>query len=454
MLASSRKPRPPGRYRADSMAVTACLVLLAVVLAALASQGTIALIVAGAVAFYVLMLALVGRERTAVFTLMAAFATAPMYKGLAPSASSLVTATDGLVALGVLLLAPSLFNKRIEVPGLFAFGVTVVFVMSSIASVASPEPAKSYLTMILWLGVMAGLPAVFAIWRPSDVVFDLLCWCYVFGHMVSFGYAMYYGPSNQGRYGGLATHPNYFAQGGLITFCVLLYLLYRHRTWLVRIVIVGAGAVCGATIYLSGSRAAMVVAAVLILMIPVVERSAIMGFLYAIGGALFVIAIPILVDISGETSSLGRLVGGSSSGFSDQARELGQQSGIERFLSQPFIGTGLIDLFEIHNMYLEIAAAIGVFGLAAYLCVIFVFARPLFSDVPHRRLLYVAWAFIGFGATVPGFYDRSIWLPLALGAVAVMEYRRTTPWFLSERPSGTPPTALAPAGAAPRKADR
>ena len=454
MLAPSKKPPTPGRSRLDTTLATLGLTFVAVVLAAVASQGTIPLIVAGVAAVYVLLLALIGREKTAIFTLMGAFATAPMNKGLAPSASSLVTATDGLVALGVLLLLPSLFHKRVQMPGVFGLGVLIVWVMSCIASLASADPSKSGLTMILWLGVMAGLPTIIAMWGPTDFVVDLLCWCYVFGQMVSFAYAMYYGPSDQGRYGGLATHPNYFAQGGLITFCVLLYLFYKYKITWVRLVAVGAGVVCGASIYLSGSRAAMMVAAVIILMVPVVERSAIMGFIYAICGALFVIAIPILVDISGETSSLGRLVGGSNSNFSDQARELGQQSGIERFLSHPFIGTGLIDLFEIHNMYLEIAAAIGVFGLVGYLLIIFVFARPLFSDVPHRRLLYVAWAFIGFGATVPGFYDRSIWLPLALGAVAVMEYRRTTPWFLSGRPAGAPPMALAPSGADPGKADR
>ncbi len=442
------------RWRVENALATLGMVLLAVALVTLASQGLIAIIVACGIAAYALLLAFFGRERTAIFTVMLAFATAPMYKGLAPSAGSLVTATDGLMALGVMLLVPSLVHKRAELPGTFLAGGTIVFVMGCIASAICASPVKSMMTLILWVAVMIGLPAIFAIWRPTDLVVDLLCWSYVFGQMVSLAFALVHGPVSQGRYSGLATHFNYFAQGALIALCILLYQFYRYRQWLVRIVLVVAGAGCGASIYLSGSRAAMLVAAVLVLMIPVVERSAIIGFAYAIGGALFVIAIPILIDISGESSSLGRLLGGNSSNLSDQARALGRKTGIERFFDQPFLGTGLIDLFDIHNMYLEIAAGIGIFGLVGLLLVLFTFARPLFSDVPHRRLLYVAWAFIGFGATVPGFYDRSIWLPLALGVVAVMEYRQRIPWFLQQTPAGIPPTALTPGRATPRKADR
>ena len=424
----SRKPPGPRRVRLDSLLATGFLTGLAIVLTALASQGMLGIIVAAAAAAYILLLAVLGREGTGIATLMAAYATAPMYKGIAPAGGSIVTATDALTALGFMLLLPTLLQHRVKLPGMFLLGGIVVFVTGSIASVASDDPTKSYFTLILWLATMIGVPSMIAMWNPRNGLIDTLCWCYVFGQTVNFGVAIVYGPGAQGRYAGLGTHPNYFAQAGLITFCILLYLLWRVQGLALRLLVIGAGVMCGATIYLSGSRAAMVVAAVIIVMIPVVERSAVMGFVYAICGALFVIAIPILVDISGESSALGRLVGGNSSNLSDQARELGQKSGLERFFDRPFVGTGLIDLFDIHNNYLEVAAAIGVFGLVGFLLVIYVFARPLFSDVEHRRLLYVAWAYIGFGATVPGFYDRSIWLPLALGMMAVLEYARTGPW--------------------------
>lgn len=412
--------------RTESVLAVLGILGLALVLVALAALGSPYHFVALGVAALTCLIAVIGRERTAIAVLMGAYATAPMYKGLAPSADSIVTATDGLVALGFLILAPSLFGRRIVMPGLFVLGAALVFVFGSIASAICPDPTKSFLTLILWLAVMVGLPTVVATWGPGPRVVDLLVWCYVAGHLVSFGFALVHGASDQGRYGGLATHPNYFAQAGLITFCLLLYLFWRFPQAWVRAVTVGAVVVCGATIHLSGSRAAMVVAAVLVLMIPVVERSAIIGFLYALLGALVIVAIPLIVDVAGESSAIGRLVGGNASNLSDQARELGQRSGIERFLDQPFLGTGLIDLFDIHNMYLEIAAGIGLFGVIGFVMVLYVFARPLFSDVPHHRMLYVAWAFVGFGATVPGFYDRSIWLPLALGVVAVLEYARST----------------------------
>ncbi len=60
-----------------------------------------------------------------------------------------------------------------------------------------------------------------------------------------------------------------------------------------------------------------------------------------------------------------------------------------------------MDLFDIHNNFVEVAVGIGVFGLAGYLLVLYAFAKPLFGHGEYRRLGYVVWGYIGFGATVP-----------------------------------------------------
>ena len=105
-------------------------------------------------------------------------------------------------------------------------------------------------------------------------------------------------------------------------------------------------------------------------------------------------------------------------------RTLGLDEGVDRFLAHPIKGDGLVDLFDIHNNFLEVAVAIGIFGLAGYLLVLYAFARPIFGKGELRRLCYPVWGYIGFGATVPSLYDRSIWTVVALSVVAMLEFER------------------------------
>lgn len=412
--------RPRTEMTLVSVAAAVTVVGLVALAALVARAELVYVLVPIGAAAYLLMMSVLGAERTAIVTLMGAFATAPMYKGLAPSVDSPITPTDVLFALGFLLLVPTFATRRVRLPALYLGGVAVVFVTGCIASIVSADPLRSFISLTLWMMVMGGLPITIALWQPGRRVIEILAWSYVGGHLVSIAYAFVDGPSAQDRYGGLAAHPNYFAQASLMSIALLLYLFYRHRWLWPRLVVLGAGAACAAAILMSGSRAATVVAAVLVMMIPVVERSAITGFVYALLAALAVISLPLLVDITGEQSSLGRLAGNQNSSLSDQARSQGLDAGWDRFWAHPFTGDGLLELFDIHNNFLEVAVAIGIFGLAGYLLVLYSFARPLFGDGEHRRLCYTAWAYIGFGATIPSLYDRSIWGPVALSIVAVL----------------------------------
>lgn len=435
----------PRRSRSATSAWPAT-VLLAAVTAALvvvASTGsTLLLLLALGAAGYVATLALLGRERTAVLTLMATFATAPVYKGLASSPDAQITPTDLLFVLGFALLLPSLLTRPLRLPVLYLAGLAVVFVAGCVGSLVSDSVLGSFIALILWMMVMGGLPTMVAWWRPARTTVHLLLWSYVAGHMVSTAYALVDGPTEQGRYGGLATHFNYFAQAGMLTVAILLYLFFEYRRLLPRLVVLAAAAVAGYSVLLSGSRAATLVVAVLVLMIPVVERSALAGFVWALLGALLVAALPLVVDVAGETSSLGRLAGGGGAQYSDQARELGQQDGIDRFLSHPLTGSGLVDLFEIHNNYLEVAVGIGIFGLVGYLMVLYTLARPLLGFHPARRLSYTVWAYVGFGATIPSLYDRGIWAPVSLSILAALADARSDDEV--DEADGPPGTASPP----------
>ncbi len=194
------------------------------------------------------------------------------------------------------------------------------------------------------------------------------------------------------------------------------------------LLILPAAAICGASVILSGSRAATLVVAVLVLMVPVVERSPVTGFLLAVCGALAFFLLPIVAGYAGTGSSIARLAGDDdiSGRYSNQARSLHIEEGLDRFFRHPFRGSGVLEelLFEVHNNFLEVAIAIGIFGLVGYLMVLYTFARPIFAKLEYSRLCYGVWAYIGFGATVPGLYDRTIWSVMALSAVAVVEYER------------------------------
>jgi hypothetical protein len=421
------RPRMGAASRMEAVAILGAAAALAAVLVLLAAQGgTIATYGAVGVAGFVCVVAVIGPERTGVLLLMGGFFTAPFYKGTGPSLESPVTATDALLLVGFALLLPRILEGRLKLPIVYWAGAMLVLVAGLLSSAGSTSPQESYLALMFWMIVMVGLPVAFSMWGPALVVIDLLAGSFVLGQMFSFALGYVRGNQALGRHAGLATHPNYFAEGGMLALALLLYLAYRHfgRSFLWSAAIVGAAVVCAATVHLSGSRAAIVVLAVLVLMIPFVERSAITGFLMATLVALAIVALPILADLAGKGSAIDRLAGGGGSSQSNSARTLGLDEGLDRFLAHPIMGDGLIDLFDIHNNFLEVAVAIGVFGLAGYLLVLYSFARPIFGTGKLRRLCYPVWGYIGFGATVPSLYDRSIWAVVALSAVAMVEFER------------------------------
>ena len=71
--------------------------------------------------------------------------------------------------------------------------------------------------------------------------------------------------------------------------------------------------------------------------------------------------------------------------------------------------------------------------------VLYSFARPILGTGELRRLCYPVWAYIGFGATVPSLYDRSVWTVIALSVVAMVEFERMRrEQATSRRPSRNP----------------
>lgn len=399
--------------------VAATLALLAVALAYAATLGLVAAAAALLVAIVTLLLAVVGRERTATLFMAGAFATAPAYRGLVPELPA--SPTDLLLVLATILLLPELMSRQARIPAAFLLALGALFAFGLRASAANPEPLGSLFLLALWMLVAGIVPIVIAMWQPGSRVVVLLLWSYLFGHMVSTAYALVEGPLINNRYDGLTHHANAFGIAGAVSIAIVFYLWTKHRDRWVRVVLAGVVLASGVSVLMSGSRAATVVVVALVILVPAVERSALLGIVVAAVAGLSLAFLPFFVDASGEGSSLSRLVGDATAQSSDTVREDALQEGQRMFSEAPFLGSGLtIELGEVHNLYLEVAIAVGILGSIAYFVLLYVLARPLFGSHPDRRLSYFAWVFIIIGPVVPALTDRTMLLPMGLAILPAL----------------------------------
>lgn len=423
-LTSTRPSGPavgPGGGRAESVFIAAGAVVITVGLVVAATVELTAALLAVGAAAYLMLLTVLGRERVVGLTVMGAFVTAPAYLGLAPSPSATITPTDVLLGLAVLLFLPTALSRRLHLPLVYWVGLGLVVVTGSIASVASYEPFGSFVNVLQWLLVLLGLPLLYVLWRPSKAWILALLWSYVVGHLASVAVAAVDGPLDNDRYLGLTHHPNAFAEAGLMVCAISLYLFHEHRSVRMRVVIVLVAAAGAQSILLGGSRASFLVLAVLIAMIPLVERSALAGVALGSLAGIGLAFLPFLVGISGEESALARLQGGESVAGADSARASANQVGWDLFEANPLLGAGyVIELAPVHNAYLQVAAGAGVFALVGYLLVLYPMARQLFGSHPLRRLSYLAWAYVGLAIALPSLWDRTVWVPMALAALTVV----------------------------------
>lgn len=424
------------RYAPGTLALvpTVAIGILTVALVALSFDSLTFSMLALGLAFGIAVVAAFGAEKVGTAAIILAFATAPMYKGLAPSRSSTVTATDALLVVGFGLLLPRLLSGRLRLPAPYLAGVLLVFVSSLIGTLTTNVGVlHSVASVMLWIAAMFLLPLVIGLWNPGDRIVTWLALAYVAGQVFDMFYAA--GVNGGQRWTGLSTQPNYFAQAGLLSVAMLLFLENRFRGW-TRIALLVVAAACCFGVVQSGSRAGTVVLAVVILLFPLFERSQRLVVGVAAAGSVAVIGMLFLLPASGGSNVLSRLLGQGSAVGSDAQRTQGLRDGWHSFIGSPIIGHGIKAqlLYSIHNNYLEVAVVGGVIAFGGYLMVLTTLVRPLFlapqlAKTKHtsmrraglRRLGYPVLAYIGFGATVPSLVDRSVWVLVAL---AVLVYQQ------------------------------
>ena len=322
--------------------------------------------------------------------------------------------SDVFFVTGFMLLAPRLFGNVLRVPMAFIIGGAGLLTIATISALASDQPMANLRYVVLLAFGVVLLPVLLVWWRPGRRAIIAAAAAYMIGNAVNVVNSLMDGGVGAGRSVGLTTHPNVMGLCQLLSLALVPFLvrtLPRRAGWIVGI---GAG-VSLYGIWISGSRAALSVAVAIALLYPLFRRS--------IPAALGVAALclPAIVVLDRESkdpdpsNALGRLLGAGGTGGSNAARESGFGDGFDQFLNHPLLGDGWGLVWGVHNAYLQIAAGIGVFGLAFYVTMLVPILRPLVTFPPPYGLLAVpALAAVMISVVDPALGSRYIWSVIGL----------------------------------------
>jgi hypothetical protein len=402
--------------------LSAATVVLLGALVLLSTTGLVGAVAAFAVAGMVALFVVLGPERLGTGFVLLAMFTAPQNSIRPIPTADFVTFSDLFLLVGAGLLLPTLLRRRGRYPTAWLIGSIGVIVTVFVASMLSATPLLDLLYGVRLPAATVALPLFFLAWAPSRRLIDVMAWSYVAGHVVSTAYAVVAGKDPAtGRYDGLSTHYNFFGIAGTVTAGLLIHLHHRTpRRW--QWVIWGAGLVTVGSISFSGSRAAVLVLAMLVVLYPLLERSLLSGYLVVAGGLALVFAGNALLGSTGSGSAFTRIRGDSTTSFSDNERTLALQTGWSRFLQHPVLGGGFdAHAYDAHNVYLEIAIGIGVVGLAFHLLVFSSGVTPLFGTGPMRRLGYAPLGYAAMCLLTNSIWDRFVWMGIALAVVAAVD---------------------------------
>ncbi|WP_310962212.1 O-antigen ligase family protein [Nocardioides terrisoli] len=431
--------------------LSAVLVLVLVALVALASLGPLesglavgaaVVLIAGAV-----LAARFDTDDLGTGVITVAMLTNPMFSGIFKP--TIITVSDVLFAAGFALLLPRLLRCRLRIPGIWALGLTILICAGLASTPASDYPTTGMLRMLSMVVTIAGLPVMMMWWNPPKRILVRLVTAYVIGQGISMIAGIALGEAATNRLEGLTTHPNAFGMLAVFAVTLLLFLhaeVRQERRW-----VIWAGlALNGAGVVLSGSRAALLALVIVMLAVPIIEKSAKVVYLYAVGAAVMLVAASALLSALGPNSAPNRLLHPDQStsgaaGSIDQRSALLSQ-GWHAFLQHPIVGNGFggTYTFFYHNVFLEFMAAAGLIGLLGYLLVIGTTLAPLFGTGPLRRLGYCALGYLVVSMFSPTISERWIWAVLALPLLVAANGQS------SRETSGAPRPATL--GTTPRKA--
>ncbi len=379
---------------------------------------------------------IVGLERTASGFLILGFATVPFNDVFPIGSLGWMELADPFFVTGFLLLVPRFTRTALRLPAAFLVGAVGLLTFGTLSAVAADQPGPNFAYLLDVAQGVVLLPVLLAWWKPGPRAVIAAAAAYTLGNGVNVLASLIEGRSQADRYDGLSAHPNVLGYCLVLSLALapfLLAALPRRYHWMVGIMAV----VSGYGIWISGSRAALMGAVVLILLYPLFKRS--------IPAALAVAALslPTLVVVDrvaqnlDPSSALGRLLGASSATASNDARLAGAQAGIDQFLSHPLLGDGWLTVWGAHTGYLQVSAAIGVFGLVAYIVLLTSILRPLIAvPSPYGLLAVPGLAMVMLDVVLPLLGARYVWcvVGLALCACRLAEQETDSPSELPRPP--------------------
>ncbi|MEH3034318.1 MAG: hypothetical protein PGN07_09840 [Aeromicrobium erythreum] len=362
------------------------------------------------------LVAAAGFEGSAVALLVVGVGLSPLDALHPVPALTFVSVGDLFLLLGFMALLPVILGRSLTIDAPFALAAGVLFVVCVGVSVVSDAPGASLnSTVRLVVGALT-LPLVFSLWRPGLKIATTLAFAYVVGNNINLVTSFFRGVGDGGRRIGYSNHPNVMGLAAMLGLALIPFLLrVMPRQWHWLVCALGLGCLYG--IWVSGSRAALLVAVAVLALWVLLSRSV------AVALTLFGAAIPVFYVVArayldgdrDSGSALGRLFGGGSASASDQARELLARQAWDVFQAHPVLGAGLADVMEAHNIYLQVAAAVGVVGAAIFVGLLGSVALRAFS-LPERATLLVlpvlGYAMVGVMTTI--LWDRYVWSVLAL----------------------------------------
>jgi O-antigen ligase len=406
--------RPPPTLVA---AATTGIALVVLIPAAVISTPT-TVIVFFAIALFLLLVVL-GFGHTSEFFVILGACLVPMSNLHPVDAVAFITVADAAFAVGFTLMLPDLMRKPLQLPPAFVFGVGGVFIVALVTSVLSEQPGPSLNILARLLVGAFGLTTLIVWWNPDRTRVLIVASAYVLGNVISIGYAVVKNQASaEGRRAGLSEHPNIFGLCAMLAVFLLPFIMSQiPRSW--RWIPAVLGVVCLYGVWSSGSRAALAVLIAVAMIFPVLARSVLAALALLAGFATFLVLSTQLLGENSGGNALSRLLGSGSASLSDKARELLLQQAIDQFWESPIIGNGLADLLAAHVIYIQIAAGLGVIGLAFYLMVLWSTVQPITVLTPPFSLLALpALGYVILGFVTPVLWDRYIWTVLALALLA------------------------------------
>jgi hypothetical protein len=428
-------PPPPGRRLLPFLFVVGSLLLIV----PLGVKGMTPAIIAGSFLLMLLLLFTLGLEMLGTVIIVVGMFFGPMTAMVLPGAS-FVTVADFCMVGGFMLLFPSIIRKPLWVPWQFGIGSLVFFTVGMVASFKVPSPFSSIDLNMRVVAATVLLPLAFVWWAPRGKKLFAIAIAYPIGTTFNTLYAILQGPTlGNGRYKGLTEQPTAFGYACLLGICILPFVaasMPRQYRWMC----LGMAAVSGYGIWISGSRASLLVLIILAAMYPFLERSLKAAGFLAFCGILVISQLGRILDQNNGSNALSRLLGGGGAGGSDDARLKGLKEAFGVFQQSPIIGNGYeFDTFLAHNIYMQVATCVGVIGFLAFLLILWAFAIPLFTaKSPYRLLAYPAVAYIVVGPITPNLGSRYVGLTLALSLIAAT-IGRMGPDDVIEEPEQPPP---------------